>query len=68
MITGIIAVVFLISAVVCAENGEWGPLAVAVVIAVLMFALGCSSRKCDRAYNNYVDHWADGGSDRKRRK
>ena len=66
MITGALAIIFLI-AVGCAwANGEWGTVAVGVVIIVLLLALGSASRTQDRAYNNFVDCWADGGPRRRR--
>lgn len=60
MITGIIAVVIGIAAVVAAMNGEWGSVAVGAVIVILVLALGSESRESDRAYNNFVDYWANG--------
>ena len=65
MITGALAVVFGIAMICCAEDGQWGAFIAGLVVVVLLLALGCASRKSDRAYNNFVDHWADGG--RKRR-
>lgn len=59
MITGIIAVLFIISMIASAGNGEWGSVAVGAVIVVVLLALGASSRESDRAYNNAVDYWAN---------
>ena len=67
MITGTIAVIFLIAMIVAGGNGEWGSVAVGAVIVVLLLALGSEGRKCDRAFNNVVDYWADGGPERFRR-
>lgn len=64
MITGAIAVVFIIAMIAAGNNGEWGSVAIGAVIVVLLLALGSTSRKQDRAYNNFVDHWAN--NDRKR--
>ena len=64
MITGTIAVVFIIAMIAAGNNGEWGSVAIGAVIVVLLLALGSASRKQDRAYNNFVDHWAN--NDRKR--
>ena len=66
MITGAIAVLFVIAMICAADNGEWGSVAVGAVIVVLLLALGSTSRKQDRAYNNFVDHWADDDRRRKR--
>ena len=64
MITGAIAVVFVIAGIVCAENGEWGPFAVCAVIVLLLLFFGAVGRESDRAYNNFVDYWANGGEKR----
>ena len=65
MITGAIAVVFVIAGIVCAENGEWGPFAVCAVIVLLLLFFGAVGRESDRAVNNFVDYWANGKSERK---
>lgn len=66
MITGTIAVVFIIAMIAAGDNGEWGSVAVGAVIVILLLALGAAGRQESRAYNNFVDYWADGGPDRKR--
>ena len=66
MITGTIAVVFIIAMICAANDGEWGSVAVGAVIVVVLLALGSASRETDRAYNNMVDYWAKGGPDKKR--
>ena len=66
MITGAIAVLFIIAMIAAGGNGEWGSVAVGAVIVVLLLALGSTSRKQDRAYNNFVDHWANANRRRKR--
>lgn len=64
MITGTIAVVFIIAMIAAGNNGEWGSVAIGAVIVVLLLALGATSRSQDRAYNNFVDHWANKGRKR----
>lgn len=64
MITGTIAVVFIIAMIAAGNNGEWGSVAIGAVIVLLLLAFGSTSRKQDRAYNNFVDHWAN--NDKKR--
>lgn len=66
MITGTIAVVFIIAMIAAGNNGEWGSVAIGAVIVLLLLALGSTSRKQDRAYNNFVDHWDNDGQKRKR--
>lgn len=66
MITGTIAVVFIIAMIAAANNGEWGSVAIGAVVVVVLLALGSASRETDRAYNNVVDYWAKGGPDKKR--
>jgi hypothetical protein len=68
MITGLIALVFIIAMISCASNGEWGSVAVGTVIVILLLAIGSAGRDQCRAYNNCVRYWADGGPDRNRRK
>ena len=65
MITGIVAVVFIIAMIAAAGEGHWGAVALGAVIVVLLIALGSESRKCDRAVNNFVDYWSEGGPDKK---
>ena len=65
MITGAIAIVFIIAMIAAGGNGEYGAVAVGAVIVVLLLALGSAGRKCDRAFGNFVDHWSKGGPDRK---
>ena len=66
MITGILAGLFLIAIYCSAGNGEWGSVAVGAVVVVLLLALGSAGRKCNRAYGNFVDYWADSERDRRR--
>ena len=66
MITGIIAAVFILATLCCMGDGAWGSVAVGVVIVVIILALGSAGRKSNKAYNNFVDYWADGGPDKKK--
>lgn len=59
MITGAIVIVLLISLWCCAGNGEWGSVAVAGVLIFLVLGLASAGRKCDRAFNNVVNEWAE---------
>ena len=65
MITGIIAVIFIIAMIAAGGEGEWGAVAVGAVIVVLLLGFGSESRKTDRAVNNFVDYWSKGGPDKK---
>ena len=60
MITGAIAVVFIIAMIAAGNNGEWGSVAVGSVIVVLLLMLGAAGREESRAYNNMVHFWATG--------
>lgn len=66
MITGAIALVFVIAMIACAGNGEWGSVAVGAVIVILLLAIGGAARDGSKAYTNMVDYWAKGGPDRKK--
>ena len=66
MITGALVVIFLIAMYAAGSNGEWGSVAVGAVIVVLLLMLGSAGRDNAKAYNNFVDYWANGGPDRKR--
>lgn len=66
MITGAIAIVFIIAMIACADNGEWGSFAVGAVIVVLLLAIGSAGREQARAHNNFVRYWSDGGPGRER--
>lgn len=68
MITGIIAAVVLIAVLPPAiSNGEGGVILLAIVIAVVLLALGAAGRECDRAYNNRISYWARGGPKERQR-
>ena len=61
----LIALLGLVIAIVCANNGEWGPMAVVVAI-VLLLALMCSEEKKDmKAWKNARDYWYRGGPGRR---
>ena len=66
MVTGVIAILFVIGMIAAAGNGEWGSVAIGAVVVVVLLALGSASRDNARAYNNAVRYWADGGPDRRR--
>ena len=67
MITGIIAAIILIAVVPpTLSKGEWGPLAVAVIIAALVVMFGAACREDAKAHSNCVSYWARGGPDAER--
>ena len=57
MITAAILFVLGVAAYAAAGNGEWGSVAVAVVLGVLVLMLCSASRRDTRAYWNWVDYW-----------
>lgn len=67
MITGAIAVLIAIVVLpATASEGNWGTFWTALAVIGVVLLLGSASREQDRAYNNFVSHWAN--SDRKRRR
>lgn len=68
MITGAIAIIFLIAAIVAASNGEWGSFAIGAVIVVVLLGIGSASREDARAHVNWMHYWADGGPEGERRR
>ena len=69
MFTGAIAVLLAIVVLpVAAKDGDWGTFWIVLAVIGLVLLLGSVSREQDRAYNNFVRHWADGGPDRRRRR
>ena len=69
MITGIIALIILVAVLPPAiGDGNWLALAVGVVIALLLLAIGAASRESDRAYINATEYWANGGPNGKKRR
>lgn len=61
MITGVLALLFVVALICSVENGEWGSTGVSAVIILVLLLLGHESREQDRAYNNAVEYWAKGG-------
>lgn len=66
MITGLIAAVIIIAMIACAGNGEWGSFWVGAVIVAALVIFWAVGKQSDRAYNNFVDYWANGGDGRRR--
>lgn len=64
MITGAIVIVLIIAVVCCASNGEWGSVAVGVVLMLILLGLGAAGREDARAHNNFVRYWSEGGPDK----
>ena len=48
-------------------NGEWGVVAVAVIGGLILLGLISGLKATNRAYGNWVDYWARGGPNRKRK-
>ena len=57
MITGLICVILFIAMYCAGSNGEWGSVAVGVVLVLLLIGLCSTGKKADRAYGNFIDHW-----------
>lgn len=68
MLTIIIGLFFLMLLYVTGSNGEWGPFALAAVILLALIVLASVGRRDSKAQINWMNYWADGGPDRKRRK
>lgn len=45
-----------------------GTILLGILIVVLIIAFCGAWRKGDKAYSNFVDYWAEGGADRRRRR
>lgn len=58
MITMTLVFLFGIVVYVGASESEWGAALVGVLAILLVIGLCSSGRKCDRAFNNFVDHWS----------
>ena len=57
MIAALIAGVFVIALICAAGNGEWGAVAVCVVIILAVLFLKSADMSVSRAHNNFVDYW-----------
>ena len=68
MITGILAFVFFVAVLAAGNDGEWGAVAVGVVVILVLLALGAAGRTNARAYNNALHYWAEGGPERRKRR
>lgn len=49
----------LVICTICANNGEWGPAAVVMVILLLITIMAGEERKDTRAWRNRRDYWAE---------
>ena len=67
MIRALIVILAIVVVIPSVSNGEWGAAGLAVVIAVVLLAMGASERKDARAWLNWRDYWADGGPERRRK-
>lgn len=61
----IIALLGAVIAVVCANNGEWGPVAVTVGIVLVLALLSSEEKKDMKAWKNARDYWYRGGPGRR---
>ena len=61
MISGVIAVLFLLGVIDAVVNGDAGAAILGIVIILFVLGLGSASRKGDRAFCNFVDYWEKGG-------
>lgn len=61
MITGIIAVLFVIAAICAAGDGDAGTMWIGIGVAVLFLLLGSAGRSVDRATSNFIDYWSKRG-------
>lgn len=65
MITGAIAIVIVVAAVIPAvSNGEGGTAAIGIVIALFLLFFGMVSRADDRAHVNRMYYWSRSGKER----
>lgn len=65
MICAAVIILCVIVGYIAASNGEWGPFAICVVIAI--GALLMSNNDLLRAENNFIDYWAHPEIRRKRK-
>lgn len=61
----LIAIFGGIIAIVCANNGEWGPVAVVVGIVLLLALMSSEEKKDMKAWKNARDYWYRGGPGRR---
>lgn len=59
MITAILVFVFGVGVYAAANNGEWGTVAVGVVIILLLIGIRSACVHESKAYNNFTDYWAN---------
>lgn len=67
MLRALIVILALVVVIPAASNGEWGAAGIAVVIAVVLLAMGASERRDAKAWMNYRNYWAEGGPERRRK-
>lgn len=63
----IIALLGMVIAIICANNGEWGSAAVTIGIVLLLALMSSEEKKDMKAWRNARDYWYKGGSERDRR-
>lgn len=68
MLTVLVILVMAFLIYVGGGNGEWGVVAVAVVIGGLLLIGLSGLRKGSRAVENWVDYWSKGGRGQGRRR
>lgn len=54
-----------IIAIVCANNGEWGPAAITLVIVLVLALMSSEEKKDMKAWRNARDYWYRGGPERR---
>lgn len=55
-----------IIAIACANDGEWGPAAVTIVIVLAVVLMLSEGKKDREAWMNARDYWYRGGPDRRK--
>ena len=60
-----IAIFGAVIAIVCANNGKWGPAAVVVGIVLLLALMSLEEKKDMKAWRNARDYWYRGGPERR---
>ena len=61
----LIAFFGMVIAIVCANNGEWGPVAVIAAVVLLLALMSSEEKKDMKAWRNARDYWYKGGPERK---